>query len=136
MFEVLEWIKLHYGDLQLVAISGKSKNYIHDVLTPLKDFKLSEVSNISEDIGRNNELRRLRQKQLSRGISEKECVHPFEYREYQEEAVKQLLCKGFVRGMIEILIACGKSFILANFIWNIWKNVDRNFKTLILVPNV
>ena len=136
VFEVLEWIKLHYGDLQLVAISGKSKNYIHDVLTPLKDFKLSEVSNISEDIGRNNELRRLRQKQLSRGISEKECVHPFEYREYQEEAVKQLLCKGFGRGMIEIPTAGGKSFILANFIWNIWKNVDRNFKTLILVPNV
>lgn len=136
LFEVLEWIKLHYGDLQLVAISEKCKNYIHDMLTPLKDFNISSISNISEDVGRNNELRRLRQEQLSRGISEKECVHPFEYREYQEEAVKQLLCKGFGRGMIEIPTAGGKSFILANFIWNIWKNVDRNFKTLILVPNV
>ena len=136
LFEVLEWIKLHYGDLQLVAISEKCKNYIHDMLTPLKDFNISIISNISEDVGRNNELRRLRQEQLSRGISEKECVYPFEYREYQEEAVKQLLCKGFGRGMIEIPTAGGKSFILANFIWNIWKNVDRNLKTLILVPNV
>jgi superfamily II DNA or RNA helicase len=38
--------------------------------------------------------------------------------------------------LIEIPTAGGKSFILANFIWNVLKNVDRNFKSLILVPNV
>lgn len=38
--------------------------------------------------------------------------------------------------MIEIPTAGGKSFILANFIWNILKSVDRSFKSLILVPNI
>lgn len=31
--------------------------------------------------------------------------------------------------------AGGKSFIIANFIWNILKNIDRKYKFLILVPN-
>ena len=136
VFEVLEWIKMHYGDLQLVAISSKCQTYIKEVLTPLKKFNFDNISNVSEDTGRNNELRRLREEQLAAGIDEKECARPFEYREYQEEALKHLLGVGFGRGLIEIPTAGGKSFILANFIWNIWKNVDRNFKTLILVPNV
>lgn len=46
-----------------------------------------------------------------------------------------MLNKGYGRGLIEIPTAGGKSFILANFIWNLLKNVDRTFKTLILVPN-
>ena len=136
VFEVLEWIKMHYGDLQLVAISSKCQTYIKEILTPLKKFSFDSISNVSEDTGRNNELRRLRSKQLAEGVPEKEAAKPFEYREYQEEAVKHLLNTGFGRGLIEIPTAGGKSFILANFIWNIWKNVDRNFKCLILVPNV
>lgn len=105
-------------------------------MTPLKKFSFPAIANISEDIGRNNELRRKRQEQLDSGLPEKECVKPFEYRDYQEEALKHLLCTGFGRGLIEIPTAGGKSFILANFIWNIWKNVDMKFKSLILVPNV
>ena len=42
---------------------------------------------------------------------------------------------GYGRGLIEIPTAGGKSFIIANFIWNIWKNVKRDAKALILVPN-
>lgn len=136
VFEVLNWVKIHYGDLQLVAISANCKSYIQDILTPLKKFSFPAIANISEDIGRNNELRRKRQEQLDSGLPEKECVKPFEYRDYQEEALKHLLCTGFGRGLIEIPTAGGKSFILANFIWNIWKNVDMKFKSLILVPNV
>ena len=136
VFEVLEWIKLHYGDLQLVAISSKCQAYIKDVLTPLKSFKFTEISNVAEDTGRNNELRRLREKQLAEGVPEKECAMPFELREYQEEAIGHLLSSGYGRGLIEIPTAGGKSLILANFIWNIWKGVDRSFKTLLLVPNV
>ena len=136
MFEVLEWIKLHYGDLQLVAISSKCQAYIKDVLTPLKSFKFTEISNVAEDTGRNNELRRLREKQLAEGVPEKECAVPFEFRGYQEEAIRHLLSSGYGRGLIEIPTAGGKSLILANFIWNIWKGVDRSFKTLLLVPNV
>lgn len=94
-------------------------------MTPLKsslpnDFK---ISNISEDIGRNAELQR-------------EGKSPYLYRDYQERAVEALLTRGFGRGLIEIPTAGGKSFILANFIWNIMKNIDRSWKTLILVPNV
>ena len=37
--------------------------------------------------------------------------------------------------MIEIPTAGGKSFIIANYIWNMWKNVDRKMKFLLLVPN-
>lgn len=125
VFEVLEWIKLHYGDLQLVALSKKVTAYIQEVLTPLKrsSLNLQEVSNVSDDLGRNSEL-------------EREGKQRYEFRDYQENAVKALLCAGHGRGMIEIPTAGGKSFILANFIWNIMKNVDRNAKSLILVPNV
>lgn len=136
VFEVLEWIKLHYGDLQLVAISSKCQAYIQDVLTPLKKFQFNVISNVAEDTGRNGELRRLRAQQLAEGTSEEEATKPLEYRQYQQEAVAALLTRGFGRGLIEIPTAGGKSFILANFIWNIWKNVDRSFKCLILVPNV
>ena len=37
--------------------------------------------------------------------------------------------------MVEIPTAGGKSFILANFIWNMLKLFDNKLKTLILVPN-
>ena len=46
-----------------------------------------------------------------------------------------MIFTGHGRGLIEVPTAGGKSFILANFIWNILKHVDRNAKTLILVPN-
>lgn len=123
VFEILEWIRLHYGDLQLVAISNKCKSFMVDVLNPLKDFKLAEIANISDDSGRNNEL-------------EREGKTKYEFRDYQKNAIETLFNKGHGRGLIEIPTAGGKSFILANFIWNVLKNVDRNAKTLILVPNV
>ena len=37
--------------------------------------------------------------------------------------------------MIEVPTGAGKSFIIANFIWNIYKNIDKSMKFLILVPN-
>jgi len=46
-----------------------------------------------------------------------------------------LFTAGFGRGLIEIPTAGGKSLVIANFVWNMWKHVDRNAKTLILVPN-
>ena len=93
------------------------------------------MSNGSEDTGRNHELRRLKQQQLENGIDEKDCVQPFEYRWYQEEAVKKFFFEGFGRGLIEVPTGGGKSFIIANFIWNFLKNFNRQAKTLILVPN-
>ena len=42
---------------------------------------------------------------------------------------------GYGRGLIEVPTGAGKSFIIANFIWSILKNIDRHAKSLILVPN-
>lgn len=95
-----------------------------------------EISNCSEDNGRNNELRRIHDNKAKEGVAEQDIPeHPFEYRPYQYEALDALFTKGYGRGLIEIPTAGGKSFIIANFIWNIWKNIDRHAKTLILVPN-
>jgi len=45
------------------------------------------------------------------------------------------LTKGYGRGLIEIPTSGGKSFIIANFIWNLHKHVDNKLKALIFVPN-
>lgn len=126
IFEVLKWFKTHYNDLSMLIMSKNCKQYILDQLTPLKSqlelIKDFSISNVSDDLGRNNELKR-------------NGKHPFEFRDYQKNAVEYLITKGFGKGLIEIPTAGGKSFILANFIWNIHKNFDKNFKYLILVPN-
>lgn len=124
VFEILHWVKLHYGSLQSVAMSPRCKNFIDDYLMPLKSTLKDnfEISNISDDLGRNNELERLGKGSL-------------EYRDYQMASIRELLFTGYGRGLIEVPTGAGKSFIIANFIWNILKHVDRNAKTLILVPN-
>ena len=139
LFEILQWIKLNFSDLSCVVMSSACKKYVIDYLTPLKKhsdiISTMQISNLSEDLGRNNELRRLRQQQLRQGIPEKKCAAPFEFRDYQKESIEYLLKKGFGRGLIEVPTAGGKSMILANFIWNIHKNIDKNYRYLILVPN-
>ncbi len=128
VFDILEQIKLDYGDLSCVAMSIECNNYIQDYLRPLKkliksyELDPSQISNISEDIGRNNELKR-------------NGKQPYLFRDYQEESVRSLIYKGFGRGLIEIPTAGGKSFILANFIWNMLKCFRNTLKSLILVPN-
>ena len=58
LFEVLSWIKTHYGSLSCIAMSEKCKNYIDDWLVPLKKCISTKftISNVSDDVGRNNEL--------------------------------------------------------------------------------
>ena len=124
LFDIMQWIKDSYGTANVVAISQNCKKYIDDYLLPLKSICQKEfsISNISDDVGRNNE--RLR-----------EGKQQFVFRDYQEEAIKKLFFSGYGRGLIEVPTAGGKSFIIANFIWNVLKNIDRNAKTLILVPS-
>lgn len=125
--EVLSWIKDQYSSINCLAISKNCLQYIEDYLTPLKEFIQThgtfEISNIADDVGRNNERRRNGQ-------------YTYDFRDYQQESIESLLFKGFGRGLIEVPTAGGKSFILANFIWNLLKNVDRQMKFMILVPNV
>lgn len=47
-----------------------------------------------------------------------------------------MLTRGYGRGLIEIPTSGGKSFILANFIWNMHKHVCNDYKVMIFVPNV
>ena len=114
LFDVLQWIKDAYGSAKPIAMSQNCKDYIDDYLVPLKKLVKTEfaISNISEDTGRNNELRRIRQQQLSQGVPEKKCASPFEFRDYQEEAIKKLVFSGYGRGLIEVPTAGGKSFII------------------------
>lgn len=134
VYEILGWIRTQYGTLDCVAISKNCNAYMNDVLKPLKTRFADEknafkISNVSEDTGRNAEIR-------NRMAAGESGLHEFEMRDYQRNAVEALFMKGFGRGLIEIPTAGGKSYILANYIWNIIKNVDRNLKFMILVPNV
>ena len=128
VWEILKYIKQQYGDLNVVAISKQCKMFLDEQLTPLKTYvkKMSltdwNIANIADDSGRNIE-RKQQEKQ------------DYKFRDYQETSIKQLLLKGYGRGLIEIPTAGGKSFILANFCWNLHKQYSRNLKYLLLVPN-
>lgn len=128
VWEILKYIKQQYGDLNVVAISKQCKMFLDEQLTPLKTYvkKMSltdwNIANIADDSGRN----------IERKQQEKQA---YKFRDYQETSIKQLLLKGYGRGLIEIPTAGGKSFILANFCWNLHKQYSRNLKYLLLVPN-
>lgn len=124
LFQILNWIKQNFQDMSCIVMSDGCKKYIRDYITPLKsqitsDFKLY---NMAEDLGRNNELKR-------------DGKNSFEFRDYQLNSIEMLITKGYGRGLIEIPTAGGKSFIIANFIWNVHKNFDTKYRYLILVPN-
>lgn len=120
LFDVLEWLRTQYGSLKYLAVSAECAKYIDDFVTPLKKDVLAagdfELADVYEDTGAD--------------------IPGFEKRAYQDEAVEALLKKGFGRGMIEIPTAGGKSYILANLVWNIWKRFKPGAKVLVLVPSL
>ena len=135
IYDLLEWIKTQYGSLDCVAISRQCASYMSDVLKPLKVTLSSgrfELSNISDDTGVNADIA----KRIAAGGADSSRLHELKMRPYQSEAIEALLFSGYGRGLIEIPTAGGKSFIISNFIWNLLKHVNAEYKTLILVPNV
>lgn len=128
LYEILKYIKLQYGSLKVLAISDNLRIFISEKLTPIKKCLENlhkenfNISNISEDSGRNKELD---------GLGK----DPYLFRDYQKKAIENLLFKGYGRGIIELGTSAGKSFIIGNFIYNILKNISNNYKCLILVPN-
>lgn len=128
VWEILKWIMENYGSLDVLAVSKKCKSYIDEQLTPLKSFAIANkqfqysISNILDDSGRNNER-------------VKEGKPRIQFRDYQENSIRNLIYVGYGRGLIEIPTAGGKSLILANFCWNLHKLYDRKLKYLVLVPN-
>ena len=128
VFEILKYLKMRYGSLNVLSISENLKNFIQDKLTPVRKILKQRnvesfyISNISEDSGRNDVL-------------ENQGRDPFDYRNYQRLAIENLLFKGNGRGIIELGTSAGKSFIIGNFIYNILKNIDPGYHCMILVPN-
>lgn len=125
LFEIMDWIKNNYGDLSIVEMSTKCKKYILDFLVPLKQ-KLNNINdfqifNVSDDLKKNSQL-------VIEGKNE------YKFRDYQENAIRNLFIQGYGRGLIELPTGSGKSFVIANFIWNVHKHIDENYKYLILVP--
>lgn len=143
VFEIFEWIKNIYGDLSCIAISKNCLSYLDTFLRPMKklikdiDRSAWVIPNIAEDSGRNNELRAQIKALKDSGVPEDQIIvtRPYEFREYQRNAINYLIFKGLGRGVIEIPTGGGKSFILANFIWTLHKMLNRGFKYLILVPS-
>jgi len=117
MFDVLEWIRTQYGSLKYLAVSQQCMNYVDDFIKPLRRYMTEnfEITDLNDDMN----------------MSES-----FEKRAYQDEAVDALFRKGFGRGLIEIPTAGGKSYILANFIWNVMRQFNSQARVLIMVPNV
>ena len=129
VFEILEYIKLTYGTLSCVYMSQKCKDYVWDYLLPLRSVKEKllhdpnfKVLNISDDSGKNAKL-------LSEG------KNPYKLRDYQENAIKALMFDGCGRGIVELPTSSGKSFLIANFIYNLQKFYKSSLKVLIFVPN-
>ena len=129
VFEILEYIKLTYGTLSCVYMSQKCKDYVWDYLLPLRSVKEKllhdpnfKVLNISDDSGKNTKL-------LSEGKNQ------YKLRDYQENAIKALILDGCGRGIVELPTSSGKSFLIANFIYNLQKFYKSSLKVLIFVPN-
>lgn len=122
-YDVLDWIKTQYGSLACVAISKNMAAFMKEVLRPLAGVAEFKLRNVADDSGRNAEL-------AAAG------GRPMAMRPYQEDAVRALLFKAAGRGLIEIPTAGGKSFILGNFIWNAFREIDAGMRFMILVPNV
>ena len=118
LFDILEWIKTQYGSLRYLAVSAQCANYIADFVKPLERYITNqfEITDLIDDVGTN--------------------IEKFEKRAYQDEAVDALFRKGFGRGLIEIPTAGGKSYILANFIWNVICKFNSNAHVMVIVPSI
>ena len=114
IFDVLKYLGETYGGPKVVSISDCAKRLIQTELRPL-DPKAAGLDpeewiplNISEESGVNTNNRA-------------KHFPAFEYRPYQLEAVQKLIFDARGRGMIEVPTAGGKSFIIANFLFNVTK---------------
>lgn len=126
--EILRYIKLRYGSLSQVAFSDGFRRLLDERVVPLKKMFCGikpddlDVLCISDDSGVNERNRNA-------------GGDTFEFRTYQRDAIRNLLVGGWGRGIIEVGTSGGKTFILCNLIYNIWKQVNGGAKVLVLVPN-
>lgn len=136
LFEVLNFIvndfELNPTNLpssKMVLIGPKAKLYVYDYLVPLArkmaELKISpdtfEVENISLDRAEDPEDPNVR------------IMRP-----YQEEVVRNIIFKGNGRCLVQSATSSGKSFIIANLIYNLQQQFFKgeDFRTLIYVPSL
>ena len=136
LFEVLNFIvndfELNPTNLpssKMVLIGPRAKSYIYDYLVPLArkmaELKISpdsfEVENISLDRAEDPDDPNVR------------IMRP-----YQEEVVRNIIFKGNGRCLVQSATSSGKSFIIANLIYNLKRQFfpNEDFRTLIYVPNI
>lgn len=116
LYEVLKNIKLIYGTIDCIAISSDVSTVIKNQLQPLRTF----IKSIDDP-------EKFEPENISNG--------KFQFREYQRNIIKNLLFIGMGRGLFECPTGSGKSFIIANFIYTLMKNVDSLNRYMIFVPN-
>ena len=136
LFEVLNFIvndfELNPTNLpssKMVLIGPKAKLYVYDYLVPLArkmaELKISpdtfEVENISLDRAEDPDNPNVR------------IMRP-----YQEDAIRSIIFKGNGRCLIQSPTGSGKSFIVANLIYNLKRQFfpNESFRTLVYVPSI
>lgn len=115
-FEVAKYIKSLYGSLQHVAVDNNTMNVINTTLFPLKN----EINNLTDSIDT---------------FQVDNISNTLKLRDYQENIIKNIIFDGYGSGIFESPTSSGKSFILSNYIYTMWKKFDKNYRFLILVPN-
>lgn len=121
LFDVLEYINLHYGSLSGVYMSRQCRDYVSDWLTPMRAYlpPAAKESFRVENVTLDSPTAEVR----------------LEMRDYQEEAIRKLILEGYGRGMVELPTSAGKSLVIANLIHTVEKRVLKGLKYLIFVPN-
>lgn len=121
LFEILEYIRNHFGNLSCVYMSEQCRDYVSDYLTPMRRYIGNQlrdsfsVGNITRDSRTSKEF--------------------MELRDYQEEAIRRIILEGFCRGMVELPTSAGKSLVIANLIYTVDKRILKGLRYLIFVPN-
>lgn len=110
IFDVLKYLHANYSNLN-VTMTEQVKQIIASRL-PLRTF-----SNSNSYIG-------------PQCISDK-----IEMRPYQSEIIDAIITKGYGRCMFECPTGSGKSFIIANLIYTLQQEYNKDLRTLLFLPN-
>lgn len=125
LFEILSYIRTNFGDLSCVHMSEQCRDYVNEYLTPFRRY-LKGVGSDGFDV------LNIADETVNVGRPE---VERLKLRDYQEEAIRKVILDGYGRGLVELPTSAGKSFVIANLIYTVDRNVMKGLRYLIFVPN-